>query len=752
MIAMHIQREMRAAQLAFLGRVRLLGILLLSLLTLAACQPYETPSKSATGGLTVSLLWMEHVNDTTTTKSLTAPNGVSTVRTTLSGPDMANLTREFDANAGSGTLNDLPAGGDRTLTVQGLDTTGVIAYEGKITGITILANTTTDAGTAVLRYMIASGQPLGIQYLTLAPGAACPNGGQVITVGYDTNADGKPDLGNVDYTVCDGIDSLISTAPATTAACPSGGTTVNVGMDDGIPGGTPGDGILQALEVTSTFNACNSGGAGGTIGINQGSAATPQVYDKAIIGNIGTVAATGTSYYQYTAVTSSNPAYNFDGAYTLTLLGLESELSVTPYDSTFTTQGTPSCWYDGMSSFIRCTTNTIPQGSSYYFSLKDTYGVPNQFRYNMEFGADEVDLTLPNITGSGLTSPGHIVSGTLGNYEILRPVSNYFSNFTGTPGIYSLSLTHIVAPPRAGAQTTPLLSFFMHSPGNMSAMGNYGGNCQQNTTAFVQDSAFGCVVFLNSNGTYALWVINSGAGAKYDIQVVPGDTVTPVAGASQTFGMSSWESTVYRYVSGATPSPVTFTFDTGAGTDDRVMNLNLHTTHPRSPGYFFSPLYNCTSWGGDGSTLCTFDAILAANTSYYLEANQQGGAIASGASLTVAPATVTPLTLATPATGQVLATKGGSRWFSFTANGTASYTVSVTAKSFQTGCNNGACANSYITAFSATGLLQNFVYSSVIDFITPITLNLTTPPAGTVYVQVFDSAKYGGFNFDITVN
>ncbi len=66
----------------------------------------------------------------------------------MSGPGMENVQGDFPASAGKGTVNGIPAGADRTLTFHGLDSDGIIAYEGNITGITIIAGQTTDAGKA----------------------------------------------------------------------------------------------------------------------------------------------------------------------------------------------------------------------------------------------------------------------------------------------------------------------------------------------------------------------------------------------------------------------------------------------------------------------------------------------------------------------------------------------------------------------------------------------------------------------------
>lgn len=95
------------------------------------------------------------------------------------------------------------------------------------------------------------------------PGANCPDGGQKIEVGIDTNGNGALDAGEVTTTsyVCNGAgtDSLVRTGSEPAGAnCPWGGTRIETGLD------ADGDGTLDDNEVNAseTSYVCNFGPSG----------------------------------------------------------------------------------------------------------------------------------------------------------------------------------------------------------------------------------------------------------------------------------------------------------------------------------------------------------------------------------------------------------------------------------------------------------------------------------------------------------
>ena len=118
--------------------------------------------------------------------------------------------------------------------------------------------------------------------------STCPFGGIVIATGLDNGAgggtagDGTLQSGEVtssNYVCASAPSSLVVTTTLATgsANCPDGGTELDTGLDNGANGGTAGDGILQAGEITAsqficsgpsappaTFTIDTSGGSGST--------------------------------------------------------------------------------------------------------------------------------------------------------------------------------------------------------------------------------------------------------------------------------------------------------------------------------------------------------------------------------------------------------------------------------------------------------------------------------------------------------
>lgn len=109
-----------------------------------------TGSLQSTGMITAKLVWGA-ASETTAKTVASAPLGVTTVRISISGPGISPaIQKDFSAAAGSGTIDGIPAGAGRTVTVQGLNFGGTATYQGSVTSITVNAGQTTDAGTIVM--------------------------------------------------------------------------------------------------------------------------------------------------------------------------------------------------------------------------------------------------------------------------------------------------------------------------------------------------------------------------------------------------------------------------------------------------------------------------------------------------------------------------------------------------------------------------------------------------------------------------
>ena len=63
---------------------------------------------------------------------------------------MDNVQKDFDVSLGQGVIDNIPVGSNRTVTVQGLDSSGLVLYQGVATNIIITAGETTDAGTITM--------------------------------------------------------------------------------------------------------------------------------------------------------------------------------------------------------------------------------------------------------------------------------------------------------------------------------------------------------------------------------------------------------------------------------------------------------------------------------------------------------------------------------------------------------------------------------------------------------------------------
>ncbi len=117
----------------------------------------ETGSSAGTGAIAVKLDWGSTANTTAKTV-LAAPAGVATIRITVSGSGITAVVQKvFPAADGAGTISGVPAGTDRIVTSEGLDSSNKITHKGTAANITVVAGQTADAGTIVMNTAGASG-------------------------------------------------------------------------------------------------------------------------------------------------------------------------------------------------------------------------------------------------------------------------------------------------------------------------------------------------------------------------------------------------------------------------------------------------------------------------------------------------------------------------------------------------------------------------------------------------------------------
>lgn len=125
------------------------------IISLVGCSGSNSSLSSGnTGSIAAKLDW-SGVKTSSILKSLgihssSAPAGVVTVRIIVSASDMTNIQKDFPASDGQGQIDGVLAGSNRTVTAQGLDSSGNVTYQGSIGNITVVAGQTTDIGTITM--------------------------------------------------------------------------------------------------------------------------------------------------------------------------------------------------------------------------------------------------------------------------------------------------------------------------------------------------------------------------------------------------------------------------------------------------------------------------------------------------------------------------------------------------------------------------------------------------------------------------
>lgn len=134
-------------------------------------------SDAGSGSITFRAVWLDDASQSAPLAPgiyKTAPAGVMTVRILISAPDMAAMQQDFNAAAGAGTMNDVPAGSGRIVTLQGLDASNTVVYQGSSYSISVNPGQTTDCGIITLQPVSltnpVNGVPSAPQPITLTPG------------------------------------------------------------------------------------------------------------------------------------------------------------------------------------------------------------------------------------------------------------------------------------------------------------------------------------------------------------------------------------------------------------------------------------------------------------------------------------------------------------------------------------------------------------------------------------------------------
>jgi len=103
-----------------------------------------------TGKIAVQLNWDSSAKSSAKTVA-SIPASVTTIRIIITAPDiLPSMKFDFLASSGSGTINGITVGTGRMLTIQGLNASGTVAYQGIATNIAIQAGQITNVGTITM--------------------------------------------------------------------------------------------------------------------------------------------------------------------------------------------------------------------------------------------------------------------------------------------------------------------------------------------------------------------------------------------------------------------------------------------------------------------------------------------------------------------------------------------------------------------------------------------------------------------------
>jgi hypothetical protein len=145
----------------------------------------SSPESNGTGSLAAKLIWNSSGAKTTAKTLYAAPNDVLQIQIIVSAADMQGTVSDFfSAAAGTGTLKGIPAGTGRTVTVNGLVSSGTIGYQG-ITTVNIVAGQTATA--SILMAPVTTASPRGGTYTT--PQSVTLTASVPATIYYTTNGD-----------------------------------------------------------------------------------------------------------------------------------------------------------------------------------------------------------------------------------------------------------------------------------------------------------------------------------------------------------------------------------------------------------------------------------------------------------------------------------------------------------------------------------------------------------------------------------
>lgn len=266
------------------------------------------------------------------------------------------------------------------------------------------------------------------------PGAECAEGGQRIELGLDDNGDGilQPNEVALTRILChgaagpagdegeDGVLTLIRvTGVGPSADCPDGGQEVALGAD------TNGDGVLSESEVEAVALVCDAEAGNVVLGAgrNEGTALAPvPVPLNAPLPRLSTVAALGQSHY----LIENGP---HAAAYRFSFTGLDSSLDVGLFAHPQGTAVALDCAQEGPDA--SCTSDELAAGQAYRLRVSEQEEVANAFGLTIGIGGalgdDDAPVPLTDGAGAMVRPSGYVGPGERSVFSFSVPTSDAYT-------------------------------------------------------------------------------------------------------------------------------------------------------------------------------------------------------------------------------------------------------------------------------------------------------------------------------------
>lgn len=158
----------------------------------AGCGSNNSTAESKTGSIAAKLTWSSSDGKAPAKTLYLTPAGVTNVRITVSGAGISPaIFKNFTTtagSAGSGTIDGIPVGTERTITAVGMDSDGFVRYQGAVSGITINLGTANPPVEITMTAPVTTATPAGgASSYPLSVRLATGTASEPATIYYTTN-------------------------------------------------------------------------------------------------------------------------------------------------------------------------------------------------------------------------------------------------------------------------------------------------------------------------------------------------------------------------------------------------------------------------------------------------------------------------------------------------------------------------------------------------------------------------------------